>query len=85
MPPVGDPDASSRRAWALALYCSQTTTASPVPTTLMSGGDALSAYTVSAATGGVRDFFLSLFTLINYSGPDAAPPLERTGNGTGNF
>lgn len=39
------------------------------------GGDAISAYTVSAATGGVRDFFLSLFTLINYSGPDAPPPL----------
>jgi hypothetical protein len=39
------------------------------------GGDAISAYTVSAATGGIRDFFLSLFTLINYSGPDVPPPL----------
>ncbi len=39
------------------------------------GGDLLSGVTVSAVTGGIRDFFLSLFTLINYSGPDVPPAL----------
>lgn len=37
------------------------------------GGDALSAYTISGATQGVNDFFLSLFTLINQTG-DGGPP-----------
>ena len=39
------------------------------------GGDALSAYTISGATQGVNDFFLSLFTLINQTGPDGPPPV----------
>ena len=38
------------------------------------GGDALSAYTISGATQGVNDFFLSLFTLINQTGGAAGPP-----------
>ncbi len=39
------------------------------------GGDLVSGVTVSAVTGGLRDFFLSLFTLINYSGPGVPPAL----------
>lgn len=37
--------------------------------------DLFNAIKVSAVTGGVHDFFLSLFTLINYSGPGVPPPL----------
>lgn len=37
------------------------------------GGDALSAYTISGATQGVNDFFLSLFTLINQTGAGGPP------------
>lgn len=39
------------------------------------GGDLVSSFTVSAVTGGIRDVFLSLFTLINYSGPGVPPAL----------
>lgn len=39
------------------------------------GGDALSAFKIAGITNGVRDFSLSLFTLINQTGADAPPPL----------
>ncbi|HRP22821.1 hypothetical protein [Thauera sp.] len=37
------------------------------------GGDALSAYTISSATQGVNDLFLSVFTLINQTGAGGPP------------
>jgi hypothetical protein len=37
------------------------------------GGDALSAFTINAVPGGVRDFSISLFTLINQTGSGTPP------------
>jgi hypothetical protein len=42
------------------------------------GGDALSAFTINALPNAVRDFSLSLFTLINQTGPGGAPAGEDT-------
>jgi hypothetical protein len=37
--------------------------------------DLFSAVKISAVTGGVHDLFLSVFTMINYSGVDSTPPI----------